>query len=71
MSETVYVIEHGSTPRPARVTKAYITPDGDIGSTYVEVAFTDERGGSRRCLASSVHPTKAEAERAEREMEKR
>jgi len=67
----VYVIEHGSTPRPARIAKAYITPDGKIGSAYVDVTFTDERGGSRRCLASSVHPTKAAAERAEREMEQK
>lgn len=60
----VWVIEHGSDPRPARVLKR-LTFDRD----YISVEFTDARNGQRLVFASSVHPTKAEAVRAEKEME--
>ena len=62
----VWVIEHGSDPRPARVIDRFFGGVRD----YVRVEFTDTPiGETRLCFASSVHPTRAEAVRVEREME--
>lgn len=58
----VWVIEHGSEPRPARVLAAF-------REQIIRVEFTDSRGGERTCMARSVFPTRAEAVRAEKELE--
>ncbi len=65
----VWVIEHGSDPRPARIVSSFKAGGFDQTRDMNRVAFTDERGGERVCFSDSVFATKAEAVRAEREME--
>lgn len=72
-ADTVWVIEHGSDPRPAIPTASQ--PRVLAGRnckelvTLIEVEFTDERGGRGWRFASSVHPTRAAAVKAEKELE--